>query len=94
MFEALPVSGWEMSGWGVVALFVLAILAGRLASRREVDAEKARADTWQHAWEASQAANREKDEALTELLQLGRTSARVLEHLQDASSEKRSEGAS
>lgn len=84
MLDTLPVSGWEMTGWGVVAVFVLAILSGRLASRREVNAEKARADTWQQAWEVSQAGHREKDAALVELVQNSRTTVRVLEAMQHA----------
>lgn len=91
MLESLPVSGWELSGWGVVALFVIAILTGRLASRREVDAEKERADTWQAAWAASQMAHREKDEALGELLESSRTIVRVLDHMQNAADASRHE---
>lgn len=82
MLDALPVSGWELTGWGIVALFVIGLLSGRLTSRREVDAEKERADTWQAAWEASQTAGRVKDEAIAELLQHSRTTVRVLESIQ------------
>jgi hypothetical protein len=95
VLDALPLSGWELTGWGIVAIVVVLLLqlvawllrrifSGELVTRREVDAEKERADTWQQAWEASQAGHREKDEALIELLQLGRTSARLLEGLQQA----------
>jgi hypothetical protein len=99
VLDALPLSGWELTGWGIVALVVVlllryvasilkAILNGTLVTRREVDAEKERADTWQAAWVASQEAHREKDEALTELVQLGRTSARFIEAMQAATGKK------
>lgn len=79
MLDGLPVDLGNLSGWGVVALFVLAILTGRLTSRREVDAEKARADTWQEAWTKAMDSNAAKDEQQAELLENSRTTVRILE---------------
>lgn len=95
MLDALPLSGWELTGWGIVALVVVmllryvasilrAILAGQLVTRREVESEKVRADTWQAAWQVAQEAHREKDEALASLLPMVATSVRILEFLQAA----------
>lgn len=79
MLDGLPIDLGNLSGWGVVAIFVVALLTGRLTSRREVDAEKARADTWQEAWDKAMAANRAKDEHQGELLENSRTTVRILE---------------
>lgn len=95
MLDALPLSGWELTGWGIVAIVVVmllryvasilrAILAGQLITRREAEAEKARADTWQAAWQVSQEGHREKDEALASLLPMVATCVRILEFLQAA----------
>jgi hypothetical protein len=102
VLDSLPVSGWELSGWGIVALVVVlllrhvasiqkAILTGELVTRREVDAEKDRANTWQAAWAASQMAHREKDEALGELLESSRIIVRVLDQMQNAAEATRHE---
>ncbi|MFB7798926.1 hypothetical protein [Isoptericola sp. NPDC056134] len=86
--DFLPQWASDLSGWGVVAVMVVMLLTGRgLATRREVDAEKARADTWQDAWRTEHARNAEKDAQMTELLEIGRTSAKVLEAIQAARKE-------
>lgn len=79
MLDGLPIDIGNLTGWGVVAIFVFAILTGRLTSRREVDAERSRADTWQAAWDKAMAANTAKDEQQAELLENSRTTVRILE---------------
>lgn len=84
MIEGIPPGLMDLSGWGVVGLIVVLLLLGKggIAFRREVDAEKVRADTWQAAWQAERAASQEKDATSVELLENSRTTVRVLEVLQ------------
>lgn len=82
MIDGIPLDVSNLSGWGVVAVVVLMLLTGRgIATRREVDAEKARADLWQTAWTAERARNDEAFEGLAELLEIGRTTNKVLDVL-------------
>jgi len=62
----------------------LSLLTGKggLATRREVDAEKARADKFQHAWEVLMKAREEEGAQKQELMQGARLTARVMETLQ------------
>lgn len=83
MIDGIPIGIGDLSGWGVVAILVIMLLTGRgLATRREVDAEKTRADTWQAAWQAERSANREKDAQGAELLEHARTTSRIVAALQ------------
>lgn len=83
MIDGIPVWMSDLSGWGVVAILVVMLLTGRgLATRREVDAEKARADTWQAAWSAAMATIKEKEEHDGELIENSRTTVKVLKALQ------------
>lgn len=91
--DFLPQWASDLSGWGVVAVGVLMLLSGRgLATRREVDAEKARADKFQHAWELLMKARQEDVDHLAELMENSRTTVRVMEALQDQA--RRSAGSS
>lgn len=84
--EMLPDVASNLSGWGVVGVLVIMLLTGRgLATRREVDAEKARADLWQDAWKAERTANSEKDRHIEELVENSRATAKVLAVLQEQS---------
>jgi len=83
MIDGIPIDIGQVSGWGVVGILVIMLLTGRgLATRREVDAEKARADTWQAAWAAAMSTIKEKAEQDGELLENSRTTVRVLKALQ------------
>ncbi|MBE7701277.1 hypothetical protein H9623_13330 [Oerskovia sp. Sa1BUA8] len=86
MLDGVPLNIGELSGWGVVALIVVLLLLGKggIAFRREVDAEKSRADTWQDAWKAERAAAQERAEQWSELLELARAADRVLTALDNA----------
>lgn len=86
MIEGIPPGVMDLSGWGVVGLIVILLLLGRggIAFRREVDAEKSRADTWQDAWKAERAAAQERAEQWSELLELARAADRVLTALDNA----------
>lgn len=85
MFDGIPLSIADLSGWGVVALLVVMLLTGKgIATRREVEAEKTRADTWQDAWSAERARNDIAFEQLGELLEASRTSAKILDVLHAA----------
>lgn len=88
----MPMS-FQLTGWGILALVVVmlvryvasilkAILNGSLVTRREVDAEKARADTWQAAAQVAQEGLREMSEAFASVLPSIATSVRILEYLQ------------
>lgn len=85
MLDGIPLNVTDLSGWGVVAILVIMLLTGRgLATRREVDAEKSRADTWQKAYDAERAISAEKDENLAELLEHSRAAAKILDALNEA----------
>jgi hypothetical protein len=89
MIDGIPVWMSDLSGWGVVAILVVMLLTGRgLATRREVDAEKARADTWQTAWTTERATRQEESEQNRELLENSRTTVRVLKAIQQAQAER------
>ena len=83
MTDIIPLSVTDLSGWAVVAVIVFMLVTGRggIALRREVDAEKTRADLWQTAWDTERARNDVAFDQLGELLETSRTSARVLEVL-------------
>lgn len=83
MIDGIPLSITDLSGWAVVAIIVVMLVTGRggIALRREVDAEKARADLWQTAWGTERARNDVVFSQLSEVLETSRTSARVLEVL-------------
>ena len=85
MIDGLPLSITDLSGWAVVALIVVMLVTGRggIALRREVDAEKARADLWQTVWGTERAPNDVVFGQLGEVLETSRTSARVLEVLHE-----------
>jgi hypothetical protein len=93
VLDALPLSGWELTGWGIVAFTVVLllryvasvlqkILTGELVTRRELDAMTASRDTFKDAWQVSQAAHQEKDAALAEVLPAVRTVVTIFEQLQ------------
>lgn len=78
--DGLPLDITDLSGWGVVAIFVVMLLTGRgIATRREVDDAKALAETFKDAWTAERARNDERDGQFTELLESSRTTARAVD---------------
>lgn len=83
MIDGLPLSITDLSGWAVVGLIVIMLVTGRggIALRREVDAEKARADTWQTAWGAERARNDEVVSQVSELLENSRATVKVVDVL-------------
>lgn len=83
--DFLPAWVSSLSPGAVLLVLVVMLLTGRgIATRREVDAEKARADKFQQAWEVAMVTIREKDENEAELLENSRTTVRVLRALQSA----------
>lgn len=86
MIDGVPLSAADVGGFGLFIALALAVVVafmrGWIASRREVDAEKARADSWQQAWAVERSANREKDQMISEVLEHSRTSAHALEQIQ------------
>jgi hypothetical protein len=81
--DFLPQWMADLSAGAVLLVLVVMLLTGRgLATRREVDAEKERADTWQAAWHAERTASKEKDEQQAELLENSRTTARIVAEIQ------------
>jgi len=82
--DFLPAWVVDLSPGATLLVVVLMLLTGKIASRREVDAEKSRADTWQAAWQAERTASKEKDDQNAELLENSRTMVRVLRALQRA----------
>lgn len=100
VLDALPLSGWELTGWGIVALVVVmllryvasilkAILTGELVTRRELDGMREERDLFKDAWQASQAGHQEKDAAIAEVLPLARTSVTILEQMQHEAAQRR-----
>lgn len=83
MIDGIPLSITDLSGWAVVALVVIMLVTGRggIALRREVDAEKTRADTWQTAWGAERARNDEVVGQVSELLENSRATVKVVDVL-------------
>ncbi|MFE5309692.1 hypothetical protein [Isoptericola sp. NPDC056605] len=81
--DFLPAWVADLSPGAVLLVLVVMLLTGKgLATRREVEAEKSRADTWQAAWKAERVANQEKDEQQRELLENSRTTARIVTEIQ------------
>lgn len=91
MIEGIPISLGDVGGWAIMAVMVVGLLTGKgLATRREVDAEKARADKWQEAWEAAMAANAKHAENGAEMLDYQRSAARILDVLYEQAVKGRS----
>lgn len=83
MLEGIPLDVGNLSAIAILTLVVLMIITGKgLATRREVEAEKTRADSWHQAWRAAMEANRERDAQHGELLENSRTTVRILEAIQ------------
>lgn len=80
--DFIPAWVGSLSPGAVLLVMVVMLLTGKgLATRREVEAEKARADTWQTAWQTERTAKAEKDAHDEELLELARTTVRLLQAL-------------
>lgn len=81
MIDGVPLIAAHLSAAGILGVAVLMVLTGRLATRREVDAEKARADTWQDAWQTERARNDVAFEHIGELAENSRTTVRTMDAL-------------
>lgn len=83
MIDGIPLDVSNLSGWGVVAVLVVMLVTGKggIALRREVDAEKNRADTWQAAWGTERTRNDEVVGQVSELLENSRATAKVVDVL-------------
>lgn len=82
--EFLPAWASDLSGWGTVGILVLLIAMGRLVPKSALDRERENTKTWQDAWKTERAANLEKSEQVAELLEIGRTTEKVMGALQEA----------
>lgn len=91
MIEGIPISLGDLGGWAIMALMVVGLLTGKgLATRREVEAEKARADKWQEAWEAAMVTIAKQAENGNETLEHQRAAAKILDVLYEQAMKGRS----
>lgn len=88
--DFLPQWASDLSGWGVVAVFVFLIATGRLVPRRAVEDANARADKFQQAWEVLLRARREEDQVRSDVtMEVGQITAKVMETIQAEAQKKR-----
>ncbi len=82
MIDGLPIA--PIGAGGLLTLFVLAILTGRLVPRRNIEDVLHDRDEWRAAHRISESARAEQQAQVDELLEHARTTDAVLRSIQGA----------
>lgn len=82
LLSGVPIGDIGISG--LVVLFILAILTGRLVPKSTLDNEKENSKTWREVAATQQAVNAEHSASLSELLAGQRASLHALQEIQAA----------